>query len=353
MKILFYPVACASFDEKTLDERPLGGTETAIIYLADALAKLGHDVFVVTKEKNSSSAKPRYIHESEIKGEYDLLIVIRDWKRLLSSINAKKRFYWTGDAFNSLNTIGIGDRRFSGYVDGMLCVSNWHKKSLCATSGFPEQKAFVLRNGINLADFDLKEQRQRKRLIYTSMPLRGLIHLPPIYEALKKKHSDLELHIFSSANRYRLPHEEGNEFMKESEILEKCRLLPGCHVHGSVIQKELAKELMRSSVLVYPCDFEESSCIAIMEAQAAGCPVVTTDIAAIKETVGEGGVAIKGHPDSQEYQQQFVDVVDHILSDDSYFQKLSQIARGQAMSYDWSLRAKMLLTFLASEHDLR
>ena len=46
MKFLFVPGSTLPFHGKTLDERPLGGTETGAIRLAECLDELGHEVHV-------------------------------------------------------------------------------------------------------------------------------------------------------------------------------------------------------------------------------------------------------------------------------------------------------------------
>lgn len=346
MKIVFLPVSCSLFHGRTLDERPMGGTETAVIRLAEALDALGHEVAVVTEMPTFPVTKPPYITRQQLERMQgiDAVVVVRDWEGLFYPMQAKKRILWTGDAFNSTYNYGIGDPRLSKQIDSLVLVSRWHQETLCEKSGFPLEKTFVLRNGISLANFSGKEKRHSRRLIYSSGPNRGLKHLKPIFQTLKAKYSDLELHIFGSFTRHKLA------WMDKVEEDEPYKLLfsglSGVYFKGSIKQKDLAREFMQASILAYPTDFEETSCITAMEAQAGGCPVVTTDLAALKETVGEAGLLIEGNAKTEAYQEQFVQAVSRLFDDPALYAKLSETGKKQALHYDWSTRAQEFTEFL-------
>jgi glycosyltransferase involved in cell wall biosynthesis len=65
--------------------------------------------------------------------------------------------------------------------------------------------------------------------------------------------------------------------------------MPSVKMRGRVSQVELAKEMLSAGVLAYPGGFCETSCISAAEAQAAGCHVVASALAALNETVGPRG----------------------------------------------------------------
>jgi glycosyltransferase involved in cell wall biosynthesis len=356
MKIVFFPADCCPFHGKTLEERPLGGTETGVIRLAEALDALGHDVQVMTPIPNPPLTKPRYLSFKEamqLEG-IDALIVVRGWKGVFLPFKAQKRFFWTGDAHDNLHTLGIGDQRFIKRVGGLLTVSDWHTQTLCQTSGFPIDKTFILRNGVRLQDFAGEEKRQRKRLIYSSIPSRGLIHLPEIFLELKRRHADLELAIFSSFSLYR-PHwpplqtEEGDY----ERVLERIRSLPGCHEHGNIPQGQLAREFMKSAIWAYPTHFEETSCITAMEAQAGGCAIITSALAALPEVVADAGILIEGKAGSEAYRHHYIEACDRVLSDDVLYNQLSQKALQRAQGFDWKIRAQSLIHYLQTVHSLK
>lgn len=356
MKILFNLSHLPTFHAKSLAERPFGGTTGGVIHLAEALDKLGQEVVVLTLMENPPSSKPLYwpIKKYSSLGPVDALISVRGWQGILWPIEAKKKFYWTGNVYTSSNTYGLGDLRVIERLDAFLPKSEWQAKAICEASGFPLQKTHVLSNGVHMQDFSGSEERSRKRLIYASTPSRGLQFLPYIFSELKKKHPELELYIYSSFDRYSnvwpVPEIDVDKWYVKT--LDGLKKLAGCHVYPSILQKDLAREFMKSTILAYPNQVLESCCNTTLQAQAGGCAIVTSDLASLPETVGKAGLLIRGTPGKGTYLQKFVDACDRILSDEVFFQELSKNAIDQTKDLDWSTIAQKFLNYLKNSHGL-
>jgi predicted SAM-dependent methyltransferase len=101
------------------------------------------------------------------------------------------------------------------------------------------------------------------------------------------------------------------------------------YFHDRVDQVTLAKELLSSGVWTYPTFFTETSCITAMEMQAAGVRMVTSNIAALTETVGNRGVLLDGDWTSAEYKNKFIAAVVEKLTheDESDRKELQEYAR--------------------------
>lgn len=330
------------FHAKSLDQRPLGGTETGVIRLAAALQSLGCEVDVFTPFENPPQSTPRYFHKSAIEraGPFDAYISTRDWIPALYQIQTKKRFLWTGDSYDQFPNFGIGDKRVTQMIDGILAVSHWQAKALAEASGYPLSKMIVIGNGIEPQLFEGEENRKRHRLIYSSTPYRGLEHTPFLFSRLKSDFPDLEFHIFSG---YKVYDQNENEF---GPLRKKLESIPGCFLHGNIPQKELAREFMKSSLLFYPCHFEETSCITAMEAQAAGCVTVSTHLGALRETVDDAGILIPGLPHEASYQEAYLSACRRLLTDDELFKRLSERGKERAKEMTWTKVAERLIRHL-------
>lgn len=344
MKILFCPAACIPFHAATLEERPLGGTETGIIRLSQALSERGHEVYVLTQFQNPPQSVPHYLPFDKVGtvGSVDVFVSVREWFPLLSPIKASRRVFWSGDSYDQPHNLGMGDVRLIKVIDKFLAVSKWQAEMLCHHSGFPIEKTSVIGNGVHLSYFDGEELRNPKRLIYSSTPYRGLDLLPQIFSYISKQHSDAELHIFSGYAVYSGPHGYDSRAEQEfNKLADHLRKIPKCFVHGNKKQRELAREFMRSAILAYPNTFEETSCITVMEALAGGCVPVTSRRGALSETVGECGVLIDGEPSSDAYIRAFSTAVSDLLSDHDRLARFSKAGMARAREdFGWEMVAK-------------
>ena len=79
------------------------------------------------------------------------------------------------------------------------------------------------------------------------------------------------------------------------------------------IRIEQCLALSQASMLAYPNSFPETSCIAVLEAMASGCFVVSTDLAALPETGGGLATLISPALTLRDYSQVFVDEVVRLL----------------------------------------
>jgi glycosyltransferase involved in cell wall biosynthesis len=222
----------------------------------------------------------------------------------------------------------------------LLAVSRYQQQALCNQSGFPIEKTFILGNGVQIADYEEKFERKPFRLIYTSAPYRGLTSLLPIFKSAKNFFPELELRVFSGmslydgANRYQGPHadliqqikvhlrEEKDVYFHE-KYSPSNESIPGIHFFPPILQKDLAKEYSQAKVFTYPANVPETFCITAIEAQAAGCPVLSSTLGALTESVGTGGICVAGEPGSPEFLETYLKALVNILGYPTRWNELS------------------------------
>jgi len=281
-------------------ERPLGGSQSALCYLALALAARGHSVTTLTGTTSPHVTggvrclSHRNFPPDAVSSEDSILVVVSDAKAALPLRQIVPRqtklVLWTGLAHDQPAIRGLLDPACAALWDGIVCVSDWQRTMFHQSLHLPLNQLTVLRNAVAPAferlfqdASDLAHAKSAAlRLAYSSTPYRGLDVLVNCFPELRRRHPQCRLHVFSSMQVY------GQSGMqdKHQSLYDQCRATEGIDYRGSIPQTQLAGELRAVHVLAYPNTFAETSCIVVMEALAAGCLVVTSDLGGLPETCG-------------------------------------------------------------------
>jgi glycosyltransferase involved in cell wall biosynthesis len=295
MDIAFLDPVGWPYTADTPYELPLGGTQSALCYLAAALADLGHAVTVfngVPAPVESRGVSFRHIDELRSAGKlrgFDALVVLN------AAIGALLRndigpqpplVLWTGHAHDqpAVERLKLAEERAAWA--GFAFVSNWQRDHYQAGFAIPHERAGVLRNAVAPA-FGALALREPwfatgapPTLVYTSTPFRGLEVLLAAFPIIRGAISDARLRVFSSMGVYQMPAVDDPYRV----LYEHCQSLDGATYEGALGQARLAEELSDAAALAYPSTFAETSCIAALEAMAAGAAVITTRTGALPET---------------------------------------------------------------------
>ncbi len=291
----------------TFAKTGMGGSETMAWELSRRLARLGHRVRLYGHCKPSQEGVfdgVQFLDAAKYRNvTCDILIASRQPHAVDNSHGCKAgaRVLWVHDIHcgNELN------RERELRFDAILALSNWHKQLLLQVypTILPE-KIIVTRNGIDMERFAGSEESNPHRAIYSSSPDRGLQTALDCWPEIREQVPDAELHVFYGFFNWEQSARSMNDApqLRSVRYLKKlCETTAGVTLHERVNQKQLAREFMKSGVWAYPTWFSETSCITAMEAQAAGCRIVTSPIAALNETVGKHGVLIPGRWEDTNY----------------------------------------------------
>lgn len=339
MKIAFYNNGIP-FDGRTPWTQPLGGSETSVIHMARSLARIGHAVSVYCNCPDPGSyGGVEYFHHHRFfdhfrTAPWDALVAFRSFDPFLIGRVAPRMIFWSGDAHDQPVIANLGHSIIQSNLDLVLCVSEWHRRNFIETFSLDAGKVVATRNGFLPEMAPKIRNRTLTNGVYSSTPFRGLNILLKIFPELQKR-AGMTLDVFSSMKVYGWSSEDDHRAYGE---LYKLAEQPGVKWHGSVEQPRLLRALAGSGFLLYPNTFDETSCIAAIEAQACGAVVITSARAGLRETVehGKTGVCIPGDPRSDAYQEEFVKTVLGLVASPDRLREMSRAARDRAFRlYSW------------------
>lgn len=336
MPSIVFGCAGMMYDDSTPENSPLGGSESALVYLSRELVKLGADVRIYNRCPNPgtySGVEYRRWEELVILPQYDVdfFVCIRDPKIATVWKAGGHKILWCQDWYDQPVFSGLQP----GMIEDIFFVGGWQLDDFCSKMGWNPNKAWVLPNGVVSEYYDAEDPRNRdKRMFYSSTPFRGLKHLVDIYPRIKEQVPDAELHLYGGMGVYQ---DWNNEY---DSVYSNFFDIDGVTIHGPLGQRKLAEEMQKSRILAYPNTFPESSCITAFEAMAAGNVVVTSHHAGLIDTVGYNGMLIGGKPGDQEYDARFVDICVDLLRNDHQWKHYAIRARDHTLNNcTWAHRA--------------
>ena len=295
------------------DKLPLGGSELQWNALFDRFpAKL-----LENKNLIKSICDPRWLKKDKI------------------------NILWEQLSYSEPFVQNLKDRKYVDQVDWIIFNSHWSYNQFRMHFQIPEYKTRVIQNFVPPFPYPLKKDNSKIKLIYTSTPWRGLAILMRTVEMLNEKRKDFEVDIYSSTLLY------GSEFHKLNEkkyqsLFDKCKEIPNINYKGLGSNEEVRQALKKSHILAYPCIFEETSCLAAIEAMAAGCKVVTTNYGALPETCGRFARYICFEPHAQRLIDSYTEVLNEEM-DNIFTEKTRNSLQLQADHYntEWSIETRL------------
>jgi glycosyltransferase involved in cell wall biosynthesis len=366
MKIAFIDFTPWDYNIASVLTRPLGGTHSAACYLAPELARLGHAVSYFTFAKTScliqgvSCVAWQHVTPDILRRmDFDVVVVLLA-AHSVESIRAglaprTKLVLWTAHADDQPDVQNLRDPSTCGLYDAIVLVSDWQSRQFQQTLGIPPEKIAILRLAASPAFLQLfpeaggspigQSKADPPLIAYTSTPYRGLDALLRLFPMIEAKVRGTRLKVYSSMKVYGIA--EAEERAKYGALYDLACRTPGVDYVGSIPQPELAMAMRGVSLLAYPNCFRETSCIAVTEAMAAGCHVVTSDLAALPETTA--GFASLVACEAETYEAEFLRyTVEGLLarkSDENERRRREQVDFIHR-EYTWSVRAKQWEEFL-------
>ena len=375
------------FNGDTINKQSLGGSETAAYYLAKELAAMGHRVTLFTNEpKEGRWDGVRYSYAGKITEQtplgdrfhmfamnvpHDVCIIQRHPQAFQFKWASKINLLHLHDLALRRNAPGFFRQLWN--VNGILCVSEYHKKQIVEAYGISDKIVHAITNGIDLElfkgelykDVPLPEgatvhdaveaaSGDQAKLLYSSRPERGLEWLVKpsgIMERLLNERRDFHLYVCNYAN---VVPQMADYY---AYLYKRCEMLPNVTVLGHLTKQHLASVMRQCDALVYPTPgpsgadgasssstFREVSCITAMECMGAGLPFLSSQCGALPETCKDSGSILiplkEGKPDLDLF---VTTLKDWFVQGVGYYETLKEKQLVAAQRFSWKVPAQRII----------
>jgi glycosyltransferase involved in cell wall biosynthesis len=323
MRISFF-IDSVPFTEGVISgNESLGGSESACLGLARALAKRQHDVHIFATKLDESCygsdhggvqwhpAKDLYDVSTCV--HWDVFVSLRMPYPFQRHLKARLKLLWNQDMLigepAKMQTMAL-----SWQMDHVAYVSEYHRKQW--EGKIPDLKplGLVVKNGYDADLVSADVAKRWNKIIHISRPERGLEPLLAMWPELKKQVPEAELHICRYSSMYDAGG-WGKICAQYDEAVQAVNEQVGgiCYL-GELGKPALYRAIAEASVMWYPgiAGFAETSCVAAIESQANGTPFVGSWKGALPETV-PSGVLITGDALTPEYQAKSIAAVRRLM----------------------------------------
>jgi len=324
MNITFFDVTNMDYTPDTPLTQPLGGSQSALCYLAIALTGRGHTVSLINPTTSpgvySGVRTPGMTREGmQCLQTSDVVVVLNGGAghTIRKQNNLKcPLVLWTQHAPNQPGIRYLENAQERDSWESFAFVSQWALDNYVQIFGVDAARSRVLHNAI-APPFTRQEPAtpwfetsDAPVLAYTSTPFRGLDVLLESFPAIRAAIPEATLRVYSSMTVYGANAGDA----AYAALYERCRETPGVEYIGAVDQARLARDMSGVAALAYPSTFSETFCIAAAEAMSTGALLLTTKYGALPELYGAFALMIDRDPDPQKlaraYSAHVIDALD-------------------------------------------
>lgn len=334
MKILF---VCGTehHDPHQRTTRPTGGILNSLTLIPEYLAKQGHEVYVnSTYEQNELVNGVHYVKSGETIGRCDVAVFNRNVlpRELVAHCKevGTKTVWWLHDI---VQTTYLKDDTFK-HVDKVVALSEYCKTTYTDFYDIPKEKFVVIPNGVDASLFypGKPEQRNKNLILTASALVKGFLPIPTVFDNLKRYNYDIDFRIYSS----QMLHGQKNNTAQQAYLRNMGE--QGAHIYAPVSPEVLGHLLRQARCFLMPNNYPEICSNLILQAQACGCPVVTSDIGSAPEFIENGVTGLyttkyKPH-DLYSWVVEYTNLVLDVAGSDTLFQKISQNSPRDVKSWD-------------------
>src|SRR5210317_1497461 len=239
--------------------------------------------------------------------------------------------------------------------DWYVFNSNWNFEKFRMMFDIPLNKSLVIKNGVG--DIEPIATTYKKgdpiKIIHHCTPWRGLSVLLGAMQLVKNPLITLD--VYSSTEVYgKRFHDQTDDQYKE--LYEQARQLPNVNYIGYKPNEYIKEHLKDYRLFVYPSIWEETSCISLLEAMAAGLYCVTTNYGALYETGAEFPMYVPYSNDYRSLAKKFAGSIEMAalsLEDPNIIEHLKMQKKFVNYFYDWKIKGNAWNRFLKGAIDAK
>ena len=266
----------------------------------------------------------------------DINLILNNTNQDLLEKN-KINILWMQHFVNQKEAQNLASKDYINELDYIVFNSNWNFEKFQYQFKIPEEKSLVIRNAIEKIDYKEKS-KEKINLIYHTTPWRGLIHLLKVFKNLNLE--NVELNVCSSTIIYGKKFDDilGKKFDK---TFEECKSTKNVNYLGYVENEKIIELLKKMHIYAFPSVWPETSCIAAIEAMAAGCQIVSSNLGALYETCAPFGTLVSFDRNFDNFEKKFekvlLDSIKNFWSDENQ-KKLKMQRETINLIYSWDSR---------------
>ncbi len=334
MKILFVD-GTPNHDPHQRTTRPTGGILNSMTLIPEHLAKLGHEVYVnSTYEKDELVNGVQYVQSGRTIGTWDITVFNRnvlpkEFVGYCKEIGAKV-VWWLHDI---AQLTYLKDDTFK-HVDHVIALSDYCKQTYADFYSLDPNKISVIPNGVDPAIFYPGDpaKRDKNLVLMASALVKGFVPIPTVYDNLSRSNFNLDFRIYSSQALH------GQKNSPDQQAFLDHMERKGAHVYAPVSQEVLGHLFRQARCFLMPNSYPEICSNLLLQAQACGCPVVTSDIGSAPEFIEQGVTGLytsryKPH-DMSSWIIEYTNLVLDVAGSDALFNTISQNAPRDVRSWE-------------------
>ena len=353
----FCIIADGGFSEWTgrdILTKGMGGSETFVVEIARYVQKSGkYNLYVFCKtslEDNFEDViyKPleemfEFMNNNRVR--HCMISRFSEYIPYVYESHVENLYFILHDISPSGNVIPINKNK----LRNIFCLTEWHVEYFLSL--FPDFKDITkpFYYGIDIESFEKVNKTEiiPYKFIYSSFPNRGLLELLEMWPEIYNKYPCATLHLHTDVNGVWVNSVAKEKMDKIKNILKeyKTRGENGLNIvyHGWTNKKDLYESWCSSDVWFYPCNFAETFCLTALEAAVSKTLCISSNLAALQNTVGDRGILIEGNTSSLEWKESALYRLFSVLENKKLKDDLIEKNYNWVIKQSWENRAKHLI----------